>query len=51
MNKNIETGYIPTMDITVIFDFSDIEVGKIVGFYYGTPDSKVTQEVLAQGSL
>ena len=40
----IETGYIPTMDITVIFDFKNKESGEIINFYYGKPDEKITLE-------
>lgn len=45
--KEVITGYIPTLDITVIFEQTYYKSGspkslEVKGFYYGKPDEKAT---------
>lgn len=47
MKKEVNTGYIPALDMTIIFEDCYNEENKqisteVVGFYYGMPNEKVT---------
>ncbi|MCQ2577535.1 MAG: hypothetical protein MJ176_03275 [Treponema sp.] len=53
--KEIEVGYIPEMDRTVIFENTyhpngNIKSTKIIGWYFGGPDEKATAE-FSDGNL
>lgn len=57
MNKKIETGYIPELDRTVIFEntfkdnqFHDIASTKIIGWYFGEPNEEDTK-IFGDGSI
>ena len=50
----IETGYIPEMDMTVILQYTyrngDPVAEQIVGFYHGEPDAEMTKEFSTKGT-
>lgn len=49
MKKEIEVGYIPELDRTVIFENTyhpngNIKSTKIIGWYFGSPEKSATAE-------
>lgn len=44
----IETGYIPSMDITVIFQVGE-KMQMIIGWYFGEPDEENTKQYAGEG--
>lgn len=51
----IETGYIPEMDMTVIIQYTyrngELITEQIVGFYHGKPDDEMTKEFSTKGTV